>query len=64
MNELSIVDTKDKTVEEDEGLKILKENEIKIMINMNSHKNNGVKAVSWGCDLTYDYVKINSAYRS
>ena len=50
--------------DEDEGLKILKENEIKIMINMNSHKNNGVKAVSWGCDLTYDYVKINSAYRS
>ena len=50
--------------DEDEGLKILKENEIKIMINMNSHKNNGVRAVSWGCDLTYDYVKINSAYRS
>ena len=50
--------------DEDEGLKILKENEIKIMINMNSQKDNDVKAISWGCDLTYDYVKINSAYRS
>ena len=50
--------------DEDEGLKILKENEIKININMNSEQNNNVKAVAWGCDLTYDYIKINSAYRS
>ena len=21
-------------------------------------------AVAWGCDLTYDYVKINADYRS
>ena len=22
------------------------------------------KGVAWGCDLTYDYVKINASYRS
>ena len=22
------------------------------------------KATAWGCDLTYDYVKINADYRS
>jgi glutamate N-acetyltransferase/amino-acid N-acetyltransferase len=22
------------------------------------------KATAWGCDLTYDYVKINASYRS
>ena len=24
----------------------------------------GGKATAWGCDLTYDYVKINADYRS
>lgn len=47
--------------DEDEALKILKEDEIKITINMNSGKSN---ASAWGCDLTYDYVKINGSYRS
>lgn len=47
--------------DEKKALKILKEREIKITINMNSGKN---KAVAWGCDLTYDYVKINGSYRS
>lgn len=41
--------------------KILSEDEILILANMNS----GSYAVScWGCDLTYDYVKINGSYRS
>jgi glutamate N-acetyltransferase / amino-acid N-acetyltransferase len=22
------------------------------------------KATAWGCDLTYDYVKINASYRT
>ncbi|MEI0796682.1 bifunctional ornithine acetyltransferase/N-acetylglutamate synthase, partial [Brachyspira pilosicoli] len=30
-------------------------------IDMNSGNS---KAVAWGCDLTYDYVKINGSYRS
>lgn len=47
--------------DEDEALKILKEDEIKVTINMNSGES---KAVAWGCDLTYDYVKINGSYRS
>ena len=46
---------------EEEALKILKEDEIKITININSGKS---KAVAWGCDLTYDYVKINGSYRN
>ena len=47
--------------DEKHALKILKEKEIKITVNMNSGKN---KATAWGCDLTYDYVKINGSYRS
>ena len=47
--------------DEKKALKILKEKEIKITINMNAGKNN---ATAWGCDLTYDYVKINGSYRS
>ena len=47
--------------DEKKALKILKEKEIKIRVNMNSGKNN---ATAWGCDLTYDYVKINGSYRS
>lgn len=46
---------------EDEALKILKEDEIKVTINMNY---GNYKATAWGCDLTYDYVKINGSYRS
>lgn len=46
---------------EEEALKILKEDEIKITINMNIGE---CKASAWGCDLTYDYVKINGSYRN
>ena len=47
--------------DENKALKILKKDEIKITINMNSGNK---KALAWGCDLTYDYVKINGSYRS
>lgn len=40
---------------------ILLEKEVKININLNDGNNN---ATAWGCDLTYDYVKINGDYRS
>lgn len=46
---------------EDEAYKILSEDEVKIIINLNEGKES---AVAWGCDLTYDYVKINAEYRS
>ncbi len=41
--------------------KILLESEIQILIGLGD--GNG-QAVAWGCDLTYDYVKINGDYRT
>lgn len=46
---------------EDEAKRVLSENEIKVLINLNSGKS---AATAWGCDLTYDYVKINGDYRT
>lgn len=46
---------------EDEAKIILKEDEI--YININLHQGDA-EAKAWGCDLTYDYVKINGDYRS
>ena len=46
---------------EDEAAKILAEDEIHINIDL---KQGDADAKAWGCDLTYDYVKINGDYRS
>ena len=46
---------------EDEATGILSEDEITVVINMNE---GSAEAVAWGCDLSYDYVKINADYRS
>ena len=46
---------------EEVAAKILSADEIYININLN--QGNAV-AKAWGCDLTYDYVKINGDYRS
>ncbi len=40
---------------------ILLEEEIKILITLDS---GDAAATAWGCDLTYDYVKINGDYRT
>ena len=40
---------------------ILLEKEIEILVSLNS---GDVEATAWGCDLTYDYVKINGDYRT
>ena len=40
---------------------ILLNDTIKINIDLHSGK---ASAIAWGCDLTYDYVKINGDYRS
>ena len=40
---------------------ILLEKEIGISVSLNAGEAN---AVAWGCDLTYDYVKINGDYRT
>ena len=47
--------------DEDMAKKILLKDEINININLND--GNGT-ATAWGCDLTYDYVKINGDYRT
>ena len=40
---------------------VLLEKEIEILIELNNGEAN---ACAWGCDLTYDYVKINGDYRT
>lgn len=40
---------------------ILLEKEIEILVNLG---NGEASATAWGCDLTYDYVKINGDYRT
>jgi len=46
---------------EDEAKKILTEDEIIINIDLGDGE---YDATAWGCDLTYDYVKINGDYRT
>ncbi|MEG1846286.1 MAG: bifunctional glutamate N-acetyltransferase/amino-acid acetyltransferase ArgJ [Oscillospiraceae bacterium] len=46
---------------EDKAKKVLKEDEIYIMVSLNAGKES---ATAYGCDLTYDYVRINGDYRS
>ena len=47
--------------DEDFAKKILTEDEITIRIEMNAGNST---VTAWGCDLTYEYVKINGEYRS
>lgn len=47
--------------DEEYATKILKAEEVIIEVNMNSGSE---CAIAWGCDLTYDYVKINADYRT
>ena len=46
---------------EEEAAKILAEDTIDVLVEM--HQGDGA-ATAWGCDLTYDYVKINGDYRT
>lgn len=46
---------------EEEAKKILLEDEVQILVRCND---GAAEAVAWGCDLTYDYVKINADYRT
>ena len=47
--------------DEEFALKIMKEDEVTVFVDM--HEGDAY-ATAWGCDLTYDYVKINADYRS
>ena len=46
---------------EEKAKEILLESEIEILVALNS---GDFDATAWGCDLTYDYVKINGDYRT
>ena len=46
---------------EEEAAKVLKENEITILVHLHQGE---ASAEAYGCDLTYDYVKINGDYRT
>ena len=46
---------------EEEAKAVLLEKEIEILVQLNS---GDAEATAWGCDLTYDYVKINGDYRT
>ncbi len=40
---------------------ILSDDEVKVLIDMHS---GDASAIAWGCDLTFEYVKINAEYRT
>ena len=46
---------------EEEATKLLSEKFVRFLVDM---KMGNESATAWGCDLTYDYVKINADYRS
>ena len=46
---------------EEKAKEILLQSEIEVLISLNDGEG---KATAWGCDLTYEYVKINGDYRT
>ena len=46
---------------EEEATRILSEKEVTALADMHMGE---ASATAWGCDLTFDYVKINADYRS
>lgn len=46
---------------EEKAKEILLQKEVKVIADMNQGEES---ATAWGCDLSYDYVKINGDYRS
>lgn len=46
---------------EEAAKEILLEDEIKILVDLHSGEGS---AIAWGCDLTFEYVKINAEYRT
>ena len=46
---------------EEKAKKVLGDDEISILIELNMGEE---RATAWGCDLTYEYVRINGSYRS
>ena len=46
---------------EETAKEILSEEEIKILVDLHDGSES---AIAWGCDLTFEYVKINAEYRT
>ncbi len=46
---------------EEAAKEILSEDEVKILVDLHSGRG---EAIAWGCDLTFEYVKINAEYRT
>lgn len=46
---------------EEKAAEVLKSDEIYVIVDLNAGESS---AKAWGCDLTYDYVKINGDYRT
>jgi glutamate N-acetyltransferase/amino-acid N-acetyltransferase len=47
--------------DEEAAVRIMKAPEVTVFVDMHEGT---AEATAWGCDLTYDYVKINADYRS
>lgn len=47
--------------DEEKAIEIMKCDEVTVFVDMHEGSD---EATAWGCDLTYDYVKINADYRS
>ena len=49
------------TFDEEQAKRIMQASEVTVFVDMHEGE---AEATAWGCDLTYDYVKINADYRS
>ena len=47
--------------DEDLAKKILTEHDVEILVDLHS---GSAQCTCWGCDITYDYIKINGDYRT
>jgi glutamate N-acetyltransferase/amino-acid N-acetyltransferase len=47
--------------DEDKARRELQKEEVLITVNLNSGTSS---ATAWGCDLSYEYVRINASYRT
>ncbi len=47
--------------DEDKAVQIMSEETVTVLVDMHE---GDAESTAWGCDLTYDYVKINADYRS
>lgn len=59
--EICVFDGKPVAFDEEKAIEIMSEKEITISVLLGVGESS---ATGWGCDLTYDYVKINASYRS